>query len=131
MTKQIVNKIMEKKEIYLGVVGTRTFGHYDMLKNKLDEYREKYEIVNIVSGGATGADALAAKYCLGELGKNPIVFKPNWGKYGPAAGPIRNKLIVENSDIVVAFWDGKSRGTLSSINLAKNAGKEVEVVNYV
>jgi hypothetical protein len=45
-------------------------------------------------------------------------------------GSRRNKLIVENSDLVIAFWDGVSRGTESSIDLAKKMGKTLYIVNF-
>ena len=54
----------------------------------------------------------------------------NWTEHGKAAGPIRNKLMAQNADVLVAFWDGKSRGTRSMINEALNFGLEVHVYHY-
>jgi hypothetical protein len=45
------------------------------------------------------------------------------------AGPIRNKLIVEVCDEVIAFWDGKSTGTKHSINYAKELGKPFQIIS--
>lgn len=83
----------------------------------------------IVSGGAIGVDALAAKYSREELGREPLVFKPDYDKYPPRIAPLeRNTTIVENSDLVLAFWDGKSRGTKNTIDKAKKQGVPVWII---
>lgn len=71
----------------------------------------------VVSGGAHGVDS-AAKDEADMLGMETRIFPADWDKYGRAAGPIRNKLIVNNADVVVAFWDTNSRGTLNSFTYA-------------
>lgn len=50
-----------------------------------------------------------------------------WDLHGKSAGFKRNVHIIDDSDEVIAFWDGKSRGTRHSINLAKTAKKPVHV----
>ena len=109
----------------IAVIGGRDFDDYELMKKVLDEKLAEIEI--IVSGGAKGADSLAERYAL-EKKIDIIVFEADWKKHGRAAGPIRNKKIITEADLVVAFWDGKSKGTKSSINLAKKAGVDVEVV---
>lgn len=107
------------------VVGSRSFSEYDLLEGTLNEF----EIDEIISGGAKGADQLARTYAI----ENKITireFRPEWKKYGRAAGPIRNKKIITAADIVIAFWDGKSKGTKSSINIAKKLQKELVVFRY-
>lgn len=82
----------------------------------------------IISGGAKGIDTLAAEYA--HAHNIPLKeFLPEYDKYGRGAPIIRNRLIVEAADKVIAFWDGKSKGTLSSINLAKKLGKSLLVIN--
>jgi hypothetical protein len=100
----------------IAVIGSRKFNDYLLLKSELDKIPN---IETIISGGAKGADILAEQYAI-ENNIELIVFKADWARYGRAAGPIRNKEIINASDYVVAFWDGKSKGTLSSINIAKN-----------
>lgn len=78
----------------------------------------------IVSGGSRGVDSLAAEYARAH-GIELIEFLPDYKRYGRGAPLQRNALIVEACDIVLAFWDGVSRGTKYTINLAKQAGKEV------
>jgi hypothetical protein len=62
-----------------------------------------------------------------RLGLELIVFRPDYKRYGRGAPIVRNKQIVQESDLVLAFWDGKSRGTKSSIDFAKNAGKKLKL----
>lgn len=92
----------------LAVVGSRTFTNYQLLTQTLDNY----QITEIVSGGAFGADTLEHNIKL-------TVLKPNWS-IGRHAGLLRNSDIVNHADQVIAFWDGQSKGTLDSINKAVN-----------
>lgn len=109
----------------VAVIGSRGFTDYE----KLAEVLSGIDVTEIISGGAQGADALAEFYA--NVHDIPtVIFKPDWKKYGRAAGPIRNKDIINNSEVVVAFWDGKSKGTLSSIKLAEKNEKELVKVIY-
>lgn len=112
-----------------GVVGSRTFNNFRLFQSVMWRFRlADGHITRLVSGGASGADKLAERYSM--VYNIPIkVFYPDWKTYGKAAGPIRNKLIVQASDFVVAFWDHASRGTLSSINLAKSFGKPIHIID--
>lgn len=83
---------------------------------------------DLVSGGARGVDTWAAEIWEGELGLYITTIRPDWDRYGKSAGFRRNVEIVEQADAVVAFWDGESKGTLHSINLALNMRKDLEVV---
>lgn len=81
----------------------------------------------IVSGGARGVDQ-AAEFYAKHAGLEIIVFPAEWDKYGKRAGFVRNKLIVDAADRIVAFWDGASKGTKHTIDLALKQGKPVEVI---
>lgn len=112
--------------INLGIVGSRTFTDYELLKQHIDPAN----IAAIVSGGAIGADTLAERFA--EEHQIPmIIFKPDYAKHGRAAPFVRNTAIIEASDVVIAFWDGKSTGTLDSIKKARKLGKPVTVVEYL
>jgi hypothetical protein len=106
------------------VVGNRWFDEYLYVRTILDRYMSKD--MKIVTGDANGADACARKYAVDRL-VGLQVHEADWDKHGRAAGPIRNELIVRDCDEVIAFWDGKSRGTKSTINLAHKAGKPVHI----
>lgn len=110
----------------VGVVGSRGFNDYPLLLSILDKVPS---VDCIVSGGANGADSLAARFAK-ERNIKLIEFIPDWNLYGKRAGFIRNELIIDNSDIVYAFWDGVSKGTQHSIKLAKNKGLNCLVIRY-
>lgn len=109
----------------VAIVGSRNFNDFSMFEKEIDKYKDK--ITEIVSGGAKGADKLAQKYT--KKHNIPIkIFKPDWKRFGKRAGIVRNREIVENSDLVIAFWDGKSKGTKFTIEYAKSLNKEVVIV---
>ena len=81
----------------------------------------------IVSGGAVGVDRCAAEYAK-KNGIKLIEFLPQYELYGRSAPIVRNKKIVDYSDKVVAFWNGKSKGTLSVIKYAQKTKKPCEII---
>jgi hypothetical protein len=107
----------------IAVIGSRTFDDYGLLRKTLDAIPD---ISSIISGGAKGADSLAEQWAK-EKGIGTVVFKPEWAKYGMGAGVVRNRLIIEDCDYCIAFWDGKSKGTLNSIEMCKKLNKRITV----
>ena len=86
----------------------------------------------IIEGGAKGADTLAWKWARHFLGKGSeysVQFRARWDMHGKAAGPIRNKQMLDEGkpDLVISFPGG--RGTANMIKQAKAAGVEVMEVN--
>ena len=84
------------------------------------------ETTEIISGGAKGIDTLVERYA----DKHNIpkqIIKPEYEKYGKAAPLRRNEAIVNEANMIIAIWDGKSNGTKFTINYAKKIGKTVEV----
>ena len=104
----------------VGVVGSRS----KTIQN-LENYLPK-DTSEIVSGGAIGIDTCARIYAKGK-GIKLVDFLPDYKKYGRGAPLKRNNLIVEYADVVVAFWDGISRGTKYTINFAEKIRKKVIV----
>jgi predicted Rossmann fold nucleotide-binding protein DprA/Smf involved in DNA uptake len=109
----------------IAVIGSRSFSDWELLQATLQEY----EIKEIISGGAIGADTLARKYA--ETQGIPLTeHKPDYKTWGKKAPLERNKMIVQECDQVIAFWDGKSRGTAHAIRTAERMGKPVQVVRF-
>ena len=80
----------------------------------------------IVSGGARGVDTSAREYALSH-GIKLTEFLPEYTRFGRSAPLKRNITIIEYADIVLAFWDGKSRGTKFVIDNCRRLGVEVRV----
>lgn len=117
--------------MYIIIAGSRTFTDYQLLEETLDDIIKEEHIVNpiIVSGTAYGADKLGEQYAQ-KRGYQVIQFKPNWAVYGKSAGFIRNKEMADNADLLVAFWDGKSKGTAMMIDTMKKQHKHGFVIKY-
>ena len=114
----------------IAIVGGRDFSDQTLLKESILSYISIYGVLdNIVSGGAKGADTLAAQFAT-EIGIPLLVFKPDYQKYGRGATLVRNTQIIENADVVFAFWDGQSKGTKDSITKAKKLQKELHIISY-
>lgn len=83
----------------------------------------------ILHGTARGADRMAATFAEG-WGFNVEHWPADWKKYGRRAGIERNVDMLDTEpDLVLAFWDGQSRGTKHTITEAKRRGIPVEIVS--
>lgn len=113
------------------IAGCRDFDDYELLKEKCDDFLqdEKKEDVIIISGHASGADALGERYAQ-ERGFQLETYPADWKAHGRAAGSIRNARMASVANALIAFWDGKSRGTKNMIETAKNHNLKVVVVRY-
>jgi predicted Rossmann fold nucleotide-binding protein DprA/Smf involved in DNA uptake len=132
----------------IAVVGSREFKDKEFVKKSVLKFFKSGDI--FISGGAKGVDRWAEeainRFSADFPNSDSIekkIYLPDWDnlahpdaviktrpdgtKYDAKAGYRRNKLIVDEADVVVAFWDGKSKGTKHSIDLAIEAGKPVDI----
>ena len=85
--------------------------------------------ITLVCGMAAGADMTGC--ILAKKWNWPVAEYPaDWKTHGKSAGPIRNKQMADNADALIAFWDGKSRGTANMIRTMEAANKPVIVIPY-
>ena len=113
------------------VAGGRDFVDSLYLHRTLDKLlsnKAKDQVV-IISGRARGADTLGENYGVSK-GIRVDGYLANWDKYGKSAGYRRNVEMANDADALVAFWDGKSRGTMHMINIANEKGLQVRVKPY-
>jgi hypothetical protein len=108
------------------LIGTRSFFDYVLMKTVLSQYK----IDKIISGGARGADKLSEKYAK-ENNIEIEIFPADWNKYGKAAGFKRNYDIIDNCDVVIAFWNGESSGTKHSLTYGKKLKKHIVIIEYL
>ena len=104
----------------IAVIGSRGISAVNLEKYLPPETNE------IVSGGAMGVDTVAREYA-NRNGIKLTEFLPEYEKYGRGAPLKRNITIIEYADAVLAFWDGKSRGTKFVIDNCKRMGVPVKV----
>lgn len=120
-------KFIRPDERTVAIVGSRDFKDYGLLKDHLDSMLGNTPgEVQIISGGARGADKFAERYAA-ERGYEGLIIEPDWDKLGKRAGYLRNESMAGLSTHVVAFWDGKSPGTKAMINISRKFGREVDV----
>lgn len=122
-----------ENEFFCLVVGSRSFMDYEKFSEIMDKTLEskKNKRIIIVSGGADGTDSLAERYAK-EKGYKLYVIKADWG-CGAKAGYIRNvemhRFIAEHEDRgCIAFWDGKSKGTQHSFELAAKYKNQIRII---
>ena len=82
----------------------------------------------VISGGAAGIDTCAAEFAR-KSGLKLIEIVPDYKLYGKMAPLIRNDQIIEMADFVIAFWDGKSKGTSYVIKQCIKANKKINVIH--
>ncbi len=103
------------------IAGCRDFDDYNLLKEKVTEALKDIGGCEIISGNAKGADALGERYA--KEHQIPLrLFPADWDKYGKRAGFIRNTEMANNATHLIAFWDGKSKGTKMMLQIAKEKG---------
>lgn len=85
--------------------------------------------VTVIDGGAKGADQIAYEAAI-ALGMKSERYPADWNRYGKRAGYVRNQQMLDEGkpDTVLAFWDGKSRGTAMMIELSNKAKVPVKVI---
>lgn len=108
----------------IAIVGSR---EYKNLRAVIEYVHQLPSDTIVISGGARGVDATAesaARACGLEVEIHPAL----WDVFGKSAGFKRNHTIVAIAEKVVAFWDGKSRGTQHTILIARAACKQVEII---
>lgn len=100
------------------VCGGRNFKSPAQVFRELDKLHAETPITELMQGGATGVDQFAKEWAASKPDIKRYVCIPDWAKYGRAAGPIRNKRMLEwKPDLVIAFEGGS--GTANMVGQAK------------
>lgn len=118
------------------IAGSRDFNDYNIVKKSLKEFlvsKDTTDKPTIICGMARGADMVGytlAKRC----GLSLKEFPADWS-LGKRAGYIRNKEMAKyahdnGNGVLLAFWDGKSKGTKHMIDLAKEYNLEIHIFNF-
>ncbi len=125
------------------IAGGRDFIDWKLLESRVHYYLKNCIDLEIISGCCStgsvtfiradgtmvcGADGLGERYAK-KYNLHVKYFPADWSK-GKSAGPVRNKQMAEYGDALIAFHDGKSKGTSNMINEASDKGLKVKIVTY-
>ncbi|MBQ8793099.1 MAG: DUF2493 domain-containing protein [Clostridia bacterium] len=106
------------------VAGSRTYRNKRRVFEVLDQFAAAGLIDRVVSGCAAGPDSDAIEWA--EMNGVPVdKHAADWDSYGNSAGFIRNAEMAAIGDILLAFWDGKSKGTKHMIDCMQRKNKKV------
>lgn len=109
------------------IAGSRDFNDYELVCAKCAAFFAHRTPTSIVCGEARGADTLGRRWAV-EHGIRVDSYPADWDRFGKRAGFIRNEQMAMNADALIAFWDGRSRGTKHMIDIAQQRGLPVRVV---
>jgi hypothetical protein len=85
--------------------------------------------IEIVSGGARGVDKLGEKFAkIYDIDLK--IFPAKWNEHGKSAGFIRNNDMAKYASALIAFWNGKSKGTKHMIDTARKNNLETHIIKY-
>jgi hypothetical protein len=113
----------------IGVVGSSTYKDNDLVLAWLDRiHKELGPFDKLITGGVGSVDTVAEKWAsFNKIEKK--IYYADWKTHGKKAVYIRNIFIVENSDLVITFWDGDSKGTAHAIRITRVGNKPLLVIN--
>lgn len=130
------------KELRVIIAGSRDFDDFPKLMNSCNDIlsgitdkNNNLDKIKIVSGAARGADRLGEQYAK-IVGYEVSRFPADWDGLGKRAGYVRNaemaKYVIADGNccVLIAFWDGKSKGTKHMIDLAEKNGLEVHIMRF-
>lgn len=109
------------------IAGSRDFTDWEMFRGYMNMIPPWISIDEVISGGARGADSFGEEWAK-LYGKPVKVFHAEWERLGKKAGLMRNAEMSIYGDGLIAFWDGKSKGTEHMIKMMVNAEKWTYVV---
>lgn len=95
----------------IGIVGSRRRDSYQDFNKVAEAFYKIYERGDAICSGLCpkGGDRFAVM--LSQIEKTPTIWhKPNWEQYGHVAGIIRNTLIAQDSDVLIACVASDRKG---------------------
>jgi len=108
----------------VAIVGSRHFSEPDRVTDYVKSLPPR---ASIITGSSSGVDAAATKAAR-DKGIPVQVIPASFEELADAAkAAARNQRLVDACDVLVAFWDGSSKGTRTTVERALESGKEVHV----
>lgn len=107
------------------IAGSRGMDNYEFIKSTILE--SGFEITEVVSGGARGADRLGERYAK-EMGIPIKQFIPDWDGLGKKAGHVRNREMGDYADALIVVIIDDSKGSVGMYEYATKKGLKVHAV---
>lgn len=112
------------------IAGSREWGDFGLIERFCDKVLsrkiEAGEDITILSGHCRGVDLLGERYARAR-GFQVECYPADWNRHGRRAGHIRNEMMAQRAEALIAIWDGQSRGTKDMIELARKYGLLVRI----
>jgi len=108
----------------VAITGSREYLNNIIVRDKLNILNNYLKITKIIHGGAKGPDRESEFFALNNNTPFEVIY-PDWDKHGKKAGMLRNIDIIRNANIILAFWDKKSKGTKHTIDLSIKVKKNI------
>jgi hypothetical protein len=123
------------------IAGGRNYNDTERVKNTceniLSSLFTKHSAIECVSGGASGSDRQGEAFVISMQIKHgerwsQTIFPAAWDHFSPkySAGPLRNAAMSSYATHLIAFWDGRTKGTQSMIKIAQNDGLKTRIMKY-
>jgi predicted Rossmann fold nucleotide-binding protein DprA/Smf involved in DNA uptake len=110
--------------VRVAIVGSRHFGEPERVAEYVNGLPPR---ASIITGSASGVDAAATKAAR-TRGLAVQVMPASFDEVADTSkSAARNQRLVDACDVLVAFWDGASKGTRATVERALDSGKEVHV----
>jgi NADP-dependent 3-hydroxy acid dehydrogenase YdfG len=108
----------------VAIVGSRRFSEPSRVSDYVNALPPR---ASIITGSASGVDAAATKAARTK-GIPVQVIPASFDELADASrSAARNQRLIDACDVLVAFWDGSSKGTRATVERAMDSGKEVHV----
>lgn len=138
MIIRVKNKPYRFEDRYMiAVSGSRNISDFEAVKteiyylvNLLEDGGIDMEDIAFVSGGAKGVDSFVRRIVEETHPFKLVEILPDWKKYGRGAAMVRNKHIIDSADMLIAFPNNSSAGTMATIKLAKKKGIPVVTIPF-
>lgn len=111
----------------IAVSGSRGFGSQELIDKTLNEYKDVCTLI-IHGGCQNSADIVVNNWAVANNIPTEII-RPDYKNHKHCYAPIlRNQTIISKAGLLLAFYNGTSKGTLSTINFARKKGIEIKII---
>jgi len=109
----------------IAISGSRTIDEKRFVIDSIAKSPFGWKSNTFLVGDSSGVDEIFLEYASDRA--DIVVYEADWNNFGNSAGPIRNRLMIDDADALIAIWDGESKGTKDTIDKALRKPIETHV----